>query len=576
MAKVSKLTTQENITKRLIEGFDRQDCNSIYRQMQYVFGEGNGDFLSAATGDNAGTSYPDFPDRTIALREIGKSNRILNVSKIELGRVAGSDISPSFPDVDEITSEIRKQFFRKRATDGEWQESIASAIYDGLQFGMGFIKVGYATNPDTGKQKVHVIHSPRLHTLWDRHARQPSEMRWICFVNYLSPEVATDLYGEEVVQKYTRSLYSVSEGNHIDVVRIFEYYDLGYDSKSDPTCAIIPGELTEEAISIERSDYNILPIAYIMNTLLPGMKRPVGNIFLSQPINEELDEMERMLRQEVQNSATITVYDTTQLNEQDVQNAENGTGSGHIKMETPVAGQPPITRIPPAPIDQTRMVYLQRLDRAFNEASSTTDLDRGNQLSQSKTLGEAEMLVNRSSSGGSWNVRQTLLFYRRLVKAVLICAQDGDTDKTRLDMSGIGDDAPYIVNNGKNSSISKWLEEPSDIIIGEDSITSTATKQQQAQDLSKYLSMIPLLQTGQLDPQWLIKKIVVASGTRNVNEAIIHQSQVQAPQQAQQQAPQMPPQGNPEGIPGGIAPVAPPQASAVFPTTAQGKTIEGM
>ena len=560
------MTTGDQIKDRMMRGFDLEASNSVYRQMRYAFG----DEWYRASGDtmNGGT-FPDYPDIIATMRKKGKALRIMNVARIELARIGYSDPEPEFSDVDKYTAEVRKQFYRKRYQAGEWQDQAAMAMMDGMQFGIGFIQHGMKELKN-GNQIVTCNYVPRLQVIWDRSKKQPTEMRWICFCEYMTPEKALKEYGSEVANN-TRTLYASGEaGNQgIQVVRIFRGYDLGYaDDDDEPTQWLTAGDIGNVPFKIETSDYpDRLPVSFMTSVFLPGQRQPVGSVWATQPVNEALNEAEEAMQRDVKRGSAIMFVDTTQVDPKSMQDAMDGKGSGYVKVTSPNGKTPVVNREPAASIDEGRQMWLERLDENFNEASQTTELDRGNQLKQAKTLGEADLLTQRSSSPASWSTKQAILFHRRMVQTTLYCAKLYDTEPVYVDMSAVGIASAYQVNKpgDTKSGIKHWLEQDSLVIIGDDALTVTDSRQLQAQNMAMYMGMAPLIAAGvPIGPKWLAEKIVKTSGEKDPTEALEDGQAFQQQQQMTQQQQAGQPGQQPTQMPGGITPVSGPQQTNPF------------
>jgi hypothetical protein len=527
-----KLTRAEDIAHRMRSGFDRSYYDSLFAQMQKAFGEQR---EMPRGADHAG-EFPDFPDIRPRIKEIGASSRILNTQFITLSRVAHGLPEPEFTQVDKVTGEVRKQFFVARSrgngySDGEWHTQCANAFLDGDGLGVGVVQVGLKANPKTGYQHVHVRHVPILQVLWDQHERSLSRARWVAFMHYLAPDIAVARFGKDIL-RHVKELHEAGSDQRLEVVRIFEYYDIGY-GKGEPTMAIIPHDLGEKPLEIDENPFGCLPMAHYEHFLTPGMRRPMGRIPMLVAGQEAINEAERYMRS-VMHRKGYDVYSPDMVDGDQLQDALQGRRTTVEAVRTPTQGERFIERVPAAEVGSSTLAYLSELQRNFNADSGVNDLDRGNMSQQARTLGENMLLDERSKVQSSWSALQFTLFVRRLVEKVEKVAAVGDRDPVEIDLNGVN----ILLNDPSEprSLVANFLQEEARVVVSVESLVKQDAEREKMLNMATLEKLFPLVQQGLVDPTWWAEEYLRAAG-HDPKEAMARAGmQGQMPMQA----PQMP------------------------------------
>lgn len=526
----ARLTPADAISLRFAQAYDPLYRNSLYHQMRYAFGESWRKDQGVA-GAMDMLDFPDFPDIRVRYQEIGRSRRILNSQFIGLSRVMYSDPQPEFPQVDKFTAEVRKQFFLNRyrgegagemfgasqGGGGEWADEMAAAFMDGDGLGLGFVQICLRTNPKSGEQQVHLRHSPLIYTLWDRFERSPGRARWVAFVRYLPLEDASLVFGREEAQAAVRVVYDGTRTYGVEMVRYFEYYDTGYENGT-PTRAIILGDLRNPPVVREENVFRTLPIAYYTHLFVPGMRVPVGRIAMQMNTQETINEIERNLRKAMR-APQFSIADVSQLDEEDLKAVNAGDPNKIVRWKAkPNHNQEPFIRTPGADVSQTVLKLFEIMDRQFTADSGVTDFDRGTQPHSNRTLGEDMLIDQRGQTQSSWSELQAMRFHVRTVRKVLEIAALFDNDPVTLDIFGRN----YTVNDPSRpaSSITKWLEEPSSVVINTDSLRYQDVQQVRAQRLQQLLQVAPFVGRA-LDPQWFAEELAKALGEADPKVAMV-------------------------------------------------------
>ena len=523
------LTPIDEIHAALKEAYVPEYYGSLYRQIKYAFGERWDDDGGPEGG---GEEFPDFPAVRVRQLPIGQSRRILNSQFVDLARNMYSPGDPEFPDVDHLIGQVRKAFFRKRAEQGEWDTARSAAFMEGNGLGVGFLQAGVITNPETGKKRVHLRHSPTCLTLWDPYPASAANAGYVCFVQDLPLNQAVALYGRGV--EAFRTTTRTRTGHEMRTVRIFEYYDLGL-GRWDPTVCVIPGRMDGEPLKRERSLWrDRLPFAFYEHLLPPMAPRPIGRIPLMMPTQEAINEIEAYLRT-CSKKRPIDVVDPRFVDPQDLVRVENGTSNVLRALVPLAAGQRAIDRVAAEAISPTAMELYGMLQQQFNEDSGTTEYDRGGQVQGVRTAFEVNQIQQGAAKQGGWTDKQAAAFAVRTVEVVEAAAILGDEDPFSLNV--MGHTIPFNDPRQPASDIANFLAMPTRVLVDAASLRRQDALQEGAMRVQQLQALAPLVGKA-IDPQWFAGEMLRAIGEQNPETALL----------------KPPPPGPPAGAPGGPVP----------------------
>lgn len=516
---MSKLTTAEQIKDRIGQWLDLQYCDACYRRLQYTFGR-TWESTSGMAGQ--GSAFPDYPDIVTDMLEIGTSRRILNTQLRAAGKAMYSDVAPSCPQVPKHIGEIRKQYWLARAGgegygDSEWADEFWSCFMEGDGLGMGALEIGLETNPQTGYQRTTLRHSPTILTIYDRSQTKLSRVRGICFVKYISPDIAVDMakkwgVSKAQVKNYEKTLPDINQTNPLRFVRMFEYYDLGFGLNGTPTHAIIPGDYNQEPWLLEENAFECLPWAWYTHAYVPGKRHPMGRIEQQMATQEQINDLERRIKEEVRKGSGLDLVDISNIHPQDVAKLRKGEQLPTIRLKGPLADgiQPPIIRIQGQELQASILQYFQILERQYNADGETTDWDSGNFDNTRRTAHEAELLDQRTSGGGNHSQKEAAKMYRRAVEKVFWIGAKFDRDPVDIDVFGFN----ITINDPQDprSSLENFLQEKSKVLVDADDLTYQDSRVKMAQRTQTLMSYTPLVQAGQMPMQWWAQELVKAGG----------------------------------------------------------------
>lgn len=545
-------TTAEDLKKMLVEGYDQTYHDGLWSQLARAFGSSTmHDGIGRISG--AGGRFPDYaPVKPWGGQdEVGVSKRILNTQFLILSRIMRSDFQPEYPDIDKRMAEVRKQFFLKRSEgdgriDGQWLNQHVATFLDGDGLGLGVTLVGLKPNPVTKKMRVSAQNIPLLRFAYDRHVRSLSEAKWCFVMHYMRPEEAEAKYGKQAVKDSIVPLMQWGNMEPINVVRIFEGWTTGI-GKADPTFFTIAGDIINNPISLVQNPWGAaLPVAHYEHLIRPGAQRPTGRIITLQAEEEALNQMDRAMIREA-SRVGFDIMVEGQINEDDLDAINNGEQGVIAKAIKPLQqGELPYHRIPAPGVQENVLAVADRVERTFNANAGVNDFDRGNLSEQTRTLGENQLLDERSKVQSNWSILQLAKYAVRFVEKVEMVAASGDTDPITLNIFGV----QIPINDPGNpvSSIATFCQENTRIVISEDSLLKGDLDQERQANMARYAPFVPFAGT-LVDPQWLVEGMLEAAGF-DPKEAMGIQGQMAAGQTQ----PTTPP---PNPLEVGSAPAAP-------------------
>jgi hypothetical protein len=377
------------------------------------------------------------------------------------------------------------------------------------------VQVVLKTNPRTGLQRVSIEHVPATNIIWDRLERNPARSPFMAFVKYLGREEAEQRFGKKVADRYVHGLFENASGsyasttNPIEAMRVIEYYDTGFGKRGVPTRAIIADDLGGEVIELAENEFETVPFAPYVHFVTPGMRRPVGRVLLQMATQEAINEFERHMRSAMK-QIPYDLVDVDQIDPDDLQRITDGDFDGPPIKWNASKGMEPVHRIPGMDVSQSTLAWGARLEDQFTTDSGTSEFERGQFSPTSRTLGENQLVDERSKVQGVWSTLQMTLFQRRKIAKVLDVAARFDRDP--LTVSIFGHPVPLNDPRFPQSSIAAFLEQKSRVVVDTDSLAFSDLGMKRQQKLNELNTLAPLVQMGQISPQWYTQECLQAIG----------------------------------------------------------------
>lgn len=553
------LLSKTDIGDRLREAFDPQYHCNLYNLLQRSLGKDSGQLVWS---NQENDHVPDFPNIVIDALTAGQSRRILQTMFTHLSRVGYAEPEPEFGKLNKWSAELRKQIYLKRSMGNNqglyaFSEENAQAFNEGDGLGLGFVQHMLKTNWKTGRQYVCLEHTPACTTFFDRHVAHPGASDFICFTKYIRKDRAYERFGKSKVEQYVHAYYG-QEGRGtypVEAVKVYEYYDIGSESKL-PTRAVIPEFFSNEPLEYEENVFELLPVSWHIHFLAPMMRRPIGRVIMQTADEEILNIMEGWMTYVLKRPA----FDAVDLSSVDARSWNDyQRGLSHVVGITGGDATKAIQRVPGMELPASFMELRNWYEQQFNADSGTTDYDRGGMPEGDRTKYEVGQALARSDIPKAWSRKQALAFYRRTTMTLLELAKRFDRDPVMVDVFGYD----ILVNDPADPRIwlSEVLAEESDVKISEDSIDIEASEMRRAKRLAELRELREAGLVGTtVDPVWYTEEMLRAIGEKDPKEAMVpglQQMQAQPPMGQ----PMMPPMAPLEaGMPPGGAPPGQPAA----------------
>jgi hypothetical protein len=534
----------ETIRRQLREGYGMQDYYDFLRQQQsfLYLGESDGAFtVTWPHGEQDLPSYPDVPPRR---QNLAKSLRILNTSVIAASRTMGSDPLPAWDDIDPMEHEFRRSAFQRRYREQEMQEDNLRAWWDGYNLGVGGVQVGFLGQD--GKQVVGTSHINAQCITWDPLSPSPVESDWVAVTRFLTEDEARATY-PSIGAGRTTQLVTDQMTRSMEVVRVIEYWHKG-SLAYEPTYAVFAGPLEYGPVKHQSNPWgNRIPVAFYVHLCLPGMQRPVGQVWLQMASQIQINEIEGTMLDKANNGHSMDVVDFSKIDKRDYLKWA-AKKQRFVRTTEGTDANIAFNRVPESPIEATSLTVLQYLEERLQESSGMSDLDRGSGMSGERSATEISVLDARSQMNQAFVSRQTALFLTRFADIMSRCLALGDTAPCEVEWDGqtytINSDDPDLLE----LTMAQLFEQEARVQVDQDALTvqqSVQRKRAKAADFMQVLAT-PL---GQLIPPQRALKILM----QNLGlESEFAQIEDEIQQQPQEAAPPM--MG---GLPGTMAPQMP-------------------
>lgn len=530
------LPSAKVLVERILSGYDRQYYDSLYTQMQYAFGQKWN--TKASYNESGYNDIPVYHDvRTTGL-QVGQSRRILNASIRTLSREMSRNAVPRFTQVDEVRSEVRKQFWLANANGDrgvrtKWLKQMQYAFVEGDTLGVGCVKHGLRTHPQTGLQFVDMRHVPVLQCLWDPFEHDPRNSAWVAVVSYVPFDVAVAKIGKKKAEAHKR-FWTVQEGmQQLEYVRFIEYWDQGY-AGHDPTYALVTGPLEADNTEASLNETGVIPVSFCVNYVAPGMRRPVGRVVMQMSMQELINDIEKAMRGTMKGGPPVDVLLADAFDEDDLSAFEAGDYGRLLKIKEGMvedAGKA-FSRVPGKEVPQGWLQLFGIAQQQYNDDSNQTEQSRGNALGARTTAREVMSLNARAQENASLTRQQTLEFQQDVIRGSMAMAWFGDLHPVDLDV--FGSNVTFNDPRDPQSRIANFLDEdPGAILIDlEDAAVQDddAKRQAKKEDL---MFLAPLVGVT-LDPQTYSDEVLEAAGEANLEKWRIKGDPGQIFQQATQ------------------------------------------
>lgn len=521
------------IRDRVKEAYDRAAHRLIWEEMAYTHGVPP-ECLSSDGGGGGGCFFL-FPDVRTNAKKIGQTNKTLKAATAAQSRLMSAMVAPELSGIDPIRRELIRQYWARRFTGtrdklGGLEIACRSAWMEGFLHGYGCVELG-VVNGQEG-QRVYGRHIPATQVIWDPHARDPREATWVCFVKAVNPEEAAARWTAEQIKGLVRTqqVKGGTETRKHEYVLVATYYDLGIGN-AEPTQAIFLGDIDKPAAEVKRNPFGFIPAAWMVHTLLPGMREPIGQVAMQRSSEMMIQQIiEAMTKKLNQPSFTFMATDSFTEESQELIRAGKTERVLELTKEADARTVSGITQ--PAIMDPVYMPLLNFFMQEFGELANFDETNRGGGARIERTKYEVAMSQAASEANRSGAVYGTMRYLQSMMEAVFRIGKDYD----REPWTAIYNGRPIPMNDPKQptSSLSVVLKDMPEVLVDQQALTAPDNQLKKQQEMSQLQQLAPYV--GKLiNPETFVRRMLDVLG---ISEA---DSWMQMPEV---------PQGTQEGLPG--------------------------
>lgn len=505
------LQSAKDISEILYDSFDVYEYDRIAREIQYGFGQHESINGAVGLAKMQHSDPPDYQDVTIALERVGATNRIMGVATISLAKWIDQRPLPDITGAGEHIGKMIQAFYAQRTKS--FDDIRKRVFFDGDQLGLGVAWLYYRTNPKTDKQFVDCEYVSPLRFYWDRSKADIKQSSWCAKLINMPLYEAESRFDRKFEDDQITSVQWSATARPQKMVRIIEYISKG-GFGNEPTRALFLDNWTSEdaKLSIEAWPHEFLPVSVMTGYMLPGWRSYIGRVFLQMPNQELLNQVRDRLISDTSSGAHVTVVDESQFaNTEDIDLLKGGKPGLIISANGIVDPKRPILmREPAVPLDPTLMALLEKAEEDSNTLSGTNDLMRGN-VTQSRTLGQDQLLTNLSSTTMAYAGRQLCEFDTQLCEVFLKMAKEGDRDPVTIDFR---ENTLELNGSDGRSSVEHMIPEAFNVVLDREGYTEQDEAQERANRRAELAALYQMLApTGSLNMAWFAEEWAEACGS---------------------------------------------------------------
>lgn len=536
---MATLCSYENALQRVRQAVDVPWLDSLARKASYMLGQEWGGYRSSDLGSEY---WPYYPDVQVRRYKVGMGRDILNTAYLSLSRLMSADPMPAYSGIDAMTAEARAQFWLARykhggRTGNGFSSGIGSCFMDFDNLGVGFVRVGIEKGkPHEGlaTERATVRYSPIHDTVFDASVRDPGEANHAAWREFWPVDLAVDKFGtkvkgkagvnpEALVKGFVKQRAEWNTDQPHEVVEVVEYWQLERGKEAPTKVCLIGGIGGEAEYYAEEHDMDLLPLVGFMNVHPPKVHRPMGRIDLMTGTQEQKNQLRGYLRLVLANPP-VDLIDPYGVDEDDVRAWRRGDET-HVKTTKPMTKDRVYwDRKPGMDAPSTLFQFDQDLDRQLNEDGGTSEIDRGNVLSEQRTLGEVQQVQAASQMNRAWAAKQAAIGFSRVVKVFEEVARRWDTEPAQIDVFGtkVNVNDPMKPESGAD----QLYFEPAEATIDSQSLTPQDDAVKGARRRAELDAFAPYVGT-LVKPEWFIRERLKTIGVKDPEEAMMQPDPLQ-------------------------------------------------
>jgi hypothetical protein len=461
----------DEIRERVRAAYDPELARAIHREMCYVYGADETVNQGIAT---TGDLLITFPDVTSSTQEIGKVRKSLKSTTAFLSRLMSSRPLPVFTGIHEINKSIREAYWLGRWDgDGDSFDGLSTHVRDtwmsGWNHGFTGTWFGLATDRRSKKQKVVGGMMDPRYTIIDPVCKDPRNADWVCWFEPWPIYKANQIFDPATVEaRKMRVGRTATSGESQWVVMVGTYYDTGL-GKLEPKMAYFLGGLEHKPVQVRAKPFERMPLAWMTHTLLPGMRRHIGQVVMMQAAEEAVNLFIDMLKRKARRGEGWTAINPKAITPESLAMLRTGNHDGFLVMADDYTGElPPATHIPQSPVDRVVMDILQLMMQELNEQMGLSEVGRGNASNKEQTKFEVAMIEQNSRANTAGPEYSTRVYLIDCFKRVFELGRDFDRHPFEANIAG--QQIPFNVEGEPASSLGVVLAEKAQVALAEDTL----------------------------------------------------------------------------------------------------------
>jgi hypothetical protein len=389
-----------------------------------------------------------------------------------------------------------------------WHEQYADWCLWGIGFGLGGMLTKLTADKD-GRYHVDKECIEGVNLLFDRHAKNPQDSRFIAYFQYLPVEEAVAAYGSKVKdasphRRGEETLSGALETDEYDVIRLLHYYD------RDTYCCFVDDH-RGALLTLVDNPHGFIPITIMCGRPMPMTRQRPGIVQKMLSHQDALNAIRRADMVAAQ-SPTIDIISGSFLDKQqmdEIENAENQVRRVYTNKPIP-RDEKPFERIPAVEASATSGLTHERIKEQLSAASGVNEFMRGEVSDGDRTAREVSLVAEQSSGRGSSLKNTFALCVIRDFEITSEVARQFETAPVQMNFKGVG-----IVLNGSQDFTSEALfDEYSRVVVNPDDLFGSDAKRQVAEKLANLGQLLSYagIAPGAVDPNKVVEMILEAQG----------------------------------------------------------------
>ncbi len=503
-------TLADEIRDRVQAAYDPGLADAIHREMCFTYGaEDNANMGITVSGDR----FKIYPDVSSETQQIGKVRKSLKGASAFLSRLMSAEPMPEFEGIHEAQKAVREGYWRSRwYGDGDSNDGIFTHARDswlsGWMHGYAGCVTGLVTDRKSKKQKVIGKHFDPRYIILDDLCRDPRDADWACFWELIPIYEANKLFDKETVQERKITLKG-SDGYVREAALVGHYYDVGL-GEVPPKMARFLGGMSHKPVHVMDNPFERIPCAWMVHLLLPGMRRPIGQVVMTQAAEEAQNLMLQIIKEKARRGQGHTVIDTSRLTPQSVAAIRAGNFDVILEPKDPEDSKsirPIVEHIQTSPADPVIFQHMQYMGQEINEQLGLSEVGRGSSVAKEQTKFEVEQMEQNASANNAGPEFATRMFLRDLMMRVFEIGRDFDRHPFTANV--MGHEIDFNVDGEPSSSLGLILKPKATIKVTEDSLVATGNLANIFRKLRMYQWLLPFVGKGISMPEFLARALAI-------------------------------------------------------------------